>query len=1140
MARTATEVRSALVDTLKIDLIGPDNAHPFARELLERSPIVWYLTGFLAPSGAKAEARCDTSPEADEELDAGGDRTGGDDETQPDKGPKRRGLFPVSMGLSVLVPKGVSTLSAHVAWGDYASKSEDDEESAGDGEAGEEGASDSNSAKRRKGPPPWRREPRDEDVDLSIPTVVTGPTTTAIPGSRGLVLVVTVRDLGPGVARMPAGTRAVSVFVVNQRAAPEKQSVESFAFQVELRLACAQGFVGRADPRGCDRDSVDSDERVADLHYRDIVDYAVGHATSAAATVDADGTCRSVWTTWLPTADVERVVPSTTSGVETSMERLGALPDAAAARAALEPLVVSYRGWIAQQEKDAAKLDAARANVGKGLAQEAEWAADRIEAGIALLADPLVLEAFRIANRAMARQARRRRVIERQRTIDEATAAEPHWRPFQLAFFLAVMRGLAEPEHSEREVVDLLFFPTGGGKTEAYLGLAAFAMVLRRLRDPSPTSAGVCVLMRYTLRLLTLDQLGRATTLMCALELEREAAPAELGTWPFEIGLWVGRAATPNRMGRAGDGDENSARARTLRYQSNSGRTGAPIPLENCPWCGVKFEPGSFQLIGPAKQPTNLAVRCVDLKCDFNGTRMLPIVSVDEPLYRRLPAFVIATVDKFASLPWSGQAGALFGRVDRQDNEGFYGAADPQLGRALGRQLPPPDLIIQDELHLISGPLGTIAGVYETAIDALCARESDGKSIRPKIVASTATVRRAAPQIRALFGRASVAVFPPPGINRADSFFAQTVPASQKPARMYVGVAAPGRSLKVVFLRASLALASAAQRELDAGGDADAYLTLVGYFNSLRELGGSRRIVEDEIGPRVKHYARRRRLEPVDDTFVNRVIQPGVLELTSRVLTNDVAEAKRRLALPFSKPERVDVALATNMISVGLDIQRLGLMLVLGQPKSSAEYIQATSRVGRDENKPGLVVTLLNPHKPRDRSHFERFTVFHTSFYRSVEATSVTPFSPRALDRALAATLVAMCRHGEKQLTAPSGAAAMRSVRIHMDKWVDVIAERARNHGAGPQAELDRLADTVRARGRKLLDDWVAIATDAAGSGSGVQYNAAEVKGINRHLLHDFLDVELDKLMPEYRSFRAARSMRDVEPTCDLIVRDLM
>jgi hypothetical protein len=521
-------------------------------------------------------------------------------------------------------------------------------------------------------------------------------------------------------------------------------------------------------------------------------------------------------------------------------------------------------------------------------------------------------------------------------------------------------------------------------------------------------------------------------------------------------------------------------------------------------------------------------------------------VAVDEPIYRRLPCFIIATVDKFAALPWTGETGTLLGLVDRYDKDGFYGPCDPGKGSPVpGGHIPAPDLVIQDELHLISGPLGTVAGLYETVIDALATRKVGDKTIRPKIIASTATVRRADSQIQALFGRRQVRVFPTPGPDRRNSFFAETRPAKKDPARLYVGIAAQGRSLKVVLLRASLALLSAAQTAWEeAGGDkternpSDSYMTLVGYFNSLRELGGSRRIVEDEVRTRLSEYGRRRRREPEDRLFRDRAISYEVLELTSRVSTNDVAAAKRRLAETFTSKDRVDVALATNMISVGLDILRLGLMAVLGQPKTCAEYIQATSRVGRDSENPGLIVTLLNIHKPRDRSHYERFAAYHLSFYRNVEATSVTPFSPRALDRALAAGLVAFCRHGRSTMTPARGAKEILSKRSDLDPIPQTIAERAREHKADMEAsERQKLHATVLNRGNSLLDDWLRIAKQAQDHGSGLQYQKEE-QSPPRRLLYQFLDPNLPT-DPVQRRFRANRSMRDVELPVELEVKDL-
>ena len=460
--------------------------------------------------------------------------------------------------------------------------------------------------------------------------------------------------------------------------------------------------------------------------------------------------------------------------------------------------------------------------------------------------------------------------------------------------------------------------------------------------------------------------------------------------------------------------------------------------------------------------------------------------------------------------------------------------------------MPPPELIIQDELHLISGPLGTIAGLYETAIDALSARQVGETSIRPKIVASTATVRRADRQIRALFDRRQVRVFPPPGPDRRDSFFARTESPDQSPARLYVGVAAQGRSLKVVLLRAGLALLSAGQLAWDqAGGKtahpnpADPYMTLLGYFNALRELGGSRRIIEDEVRTRLSDYGWRRRLEPNNQLFADRQIGFEVLELTSRVPTHEVADAKRRLALVKSDAESVDVALATNMISVGLDIVRLGLMVVLGQPKTSAEYIQATSRVGRDLSRPGLVVTLLNIHKPRDRSHYERFTAYHKSFYRNVEVTSVTPFSPRAMDRALAAAVVALGRQNWASMTPPQGASQILQLRTALDAVADRFADRAAEHYADmTPAERQALHATVKHLCNDLLDDWLKIAKRAQQEGSGIQYQR-ESNAPPRRLLYDFLHPDLPSLHPIQRRFRANRSMRDVEPAVEVFVKSL-
>jgi hypothetical protein len=511
---------------------------------------------------------------------------------------------------------------------------------------------------------------------------------------------------------------------------------------------------------------------------------------------------------------------------------------------------------------------------------------------------------------------------------------------------------------------------------------------------------------------------------------------------------------------------------------------------------------------------------------------------------------VIATVDKFAALPWVGPTGKLFGRVSHaQGAKGFAGPGDPpslQAGQPLPDGLEPPDLIIQDELHLISGPLGSMGGLYEAVIDELCIRERDGLHIRPKVVASTATVRRATQQMRALFARnGTPAIFPAPGPDRRDSFFSKTVPLSEAPGRVYLGISAPGRNQKALLLRVGLALLASGQklykqaeqqrkRQEKAGekpgpNPVDPYMTLLGYFNTIKELGITRRLIEEEVTSQLTTYDQRRRLlGDSEPRYAKRKIANEPLELTSRVPTSEVSTTKGRLAQRFDESEPVDTALATNMISVGLDITRLGLMVMLGQPKTTAEYIQASSRVGRDEQRPGLVVVLLNPNRPRDRSHYERFSFWHSVFYRDVEATSVTPFATRAIERGLPAISVALARHLDPTLSWAKGAGNHKAVAAAGSVVAERLADRVRR--AAPDG--DNLAATVAGQVQNLLDKWSRLADEKGGV---LQYGREE--GEAPALLHSPLDPDLDELPPLQQDFVANWSLRDVEPTAGLFVQ---
>ncbi len=1120
---SSVEVRDALIEALELDLVGPWPGHALETERLQRfpgrvRPSNWYLTGFIVPPDSLASA--DREVQASEDLDETPDRMGATEESGDDDKPARRGYFPSTIGLSFLVDPGVRELAVTVRWGDYAPKDIDKVSV-------------------------WSRIPREESTTMRVPASGS-PENWEIPRSRGLVLRIIVRSVSPEIrGKHGNDTVSVSVFLMNRRRqAPGSQGDEDtlFAFQPQIEVRSSVPLPSRPMARSIRSDDWDDD--IAELHYTDTPEYAAGHGISADWDV-VNGQCRVVRTAWIGRAAVEVTATAKIAELESSlsMQYLGALRDATEVRAALQPIADHYRNWIHDQTRQIQDTPGRHQETADELLRLAEVAAGRIERGIDVLAsDADALDAFRVANRAVARALERRLQIE-----------NPAWRTFQLAFILLNLSGLADPTDSHRTTVDLLFFPTGGGKTEAYLGLAAMAMVLRRLRNPGShhhAAGGVSVIMRYTLRLLTLDQLSRASGLICGLELERKKDPGRYGSWPFEIGLWVGSAATPNRMGAKGSKMYETARSKVMQFKSDPRHNPSPIPLEECPWCLEKFEPESFVLSPNTDKPTDLRIVCTNFECDFVGEH-LPIVAVDEPLYRRLPAFLVATVDKFAALPWTAESGTLLGGADRYDKEGFYGASRPGIGRKLDSPLPPPDLIIQDELHLISGPLGTMAGLYETAIEALCKSKAGNPSVRPKIVASTATVRRAQNQIQALFGRPQTQIFPPPGPDRRDSFFARTMPASTRPARLYLGISAQGRSAKVVTRRVIVALMGGAMRAyLDAGGDrnennpADPYMTVLGYFNALRELGGGRRILEEEVQNTIKQVGRRKRYGETRGLFRDRLRFSEVVELTSRVRTDEVAEARRLLGNPFRmRADRdrrsVDCAIATNMISVGLDIQRLGLMTVVGQPKTAAEYIQATSRVGRDGSRPGLVVTLLNIYKPRDRSHYERFRHFHETFYRAVEVASVTPFAARALDRGFAGALVGLARQALATMTPPQGAASIQQSRAELEKLLKTeFCDRVLDQPgtADDESERQEQLQSVRNRIDDLLDAWCSIESEAREIGQRLHYQKHEGGGPGQPLLREMMDEDIQNAV--HRKFRANRSLRDVEPEVRLSLLD--
>ena len=738
----------------------------------------------------------------------------------------------------------------------------------------------------------------------------------------------------------------------------EEQSL--FQFGLELTTVNGDSFA----PRQSIQSGSDEDSLIANLIYRKNLEYATGHNCSA--TWELKSEPKKLSTSWMPQAEVKPVSPDGNATIASRISKtsIGKLSAEKIHKSGSEELFEllhavtnGYKDWIEKQKINSLeKIHQEQAN--KNL-EHCKKACQRITEGVEYLKNnPDALQAFRFANLAMRVQ---KSWSDGSPNWDEPGENDLIWRPFQLAFVLLCLPSSSERSHPERDVFDLIWFPTGGGKTEAYLLLSAYVLALRRLRLNSQESGGVSVIMRYTLRTLTVQQFQRASAMILACEILRREKYPELGQEQFSIGLWVGDSTTPNKRADA---------FKRLRERSP---ISTPAQLKNCPICTNEKVTLNWKQDSDKEKVKCLcpADMCLAKKCEGQ----LPILTVDEDIYENPPSLVIGTVDKFAQIVRNKKTGAIFG---------------------IGTTNAPPDLIIQDELHLISGPLGSLTGLYELAIDDLCSDETGP----PKIIGSTATIKQALEQVRALYNRQSFQ-FPPAALEDGDSGFANI--DDNKDGRLYVGLSTVGRSPKFVLQAIAASLLQSGISEKLAPKNSDFYTTLISYYNSLKELGGALVVMQDDVPKMLQTIAKQR-----GEKLRNIAIPE---ELTSRKSSAEIPEILDRLGNISGSDDFVDVLLASNMLSVGVDIPRLGMMLVNGQPKSMSEYIQVTSRVGRAADGPGLVVTIYNNNKIRDRSHFETFNTWHSSLYRSVEATSVTPFASRARDKALHAPLIALVRH---------------------------------------------------------------------------------------------------------------------------------
>ncbi|MFI7675612.1 helicase-related protein [Actinophytocola sp. NPDC049390] len=1002
--RLRTDLRKALRD----DLLGP---HAGADEVLAKdAPITAYPIGVLFPQRVSGDVPGLAELDGDDSVPEVGGRDEGD-EDGADLGIALSNLRrPSSMGMTFSVDlRECGRISVEIRSARYVPEDE-----AGRPIMATRSEARSIEDQRER----WRR------VAIICPPL---PIDVAMPGMRrvddlesGLELRVLVRPPVDNVV-------TVTLTLVNTLTCGEHDLQDAYCFfQSELTAFGPDDtypFVERRAALG----AVDDEQALSRLLYRHAPSFATGHGCSVAWDWDTPAlyepmpraaAVASVRTEFVPTHEV--LLTDSNRDIDDGALGMLGLSRAPAEQVVekLGRLLAGYEEWIDVRERDVASIDTELVDVAeRQINEQCRIALARMHRGLKLLADtdqPEVLQAFRLANEAMATQRARVQWVKDGRKGTPDTDGG-RWRPFQIAFILQCLAGIVDPTDEDRTIADLLWFPTGGGKTEAYLGLVAFTVFLRRLRDGAD-GHGVTVLMRYTLRLLTLQQFERAAALICAMEGIRAGRASELGSTRISIGMWVGMSATPNRLK---DADEALRKLRNNPNERLSRKN--PVQLHACPWCGTRLTANDYTVLDT---DSRMLVLCPDRACAYHIEPGLPIHLVDEAVYDAHPTLVIATVDKFASLPWRPATKALFNR----DLE----------------RVKPPELIVQDELHLISGPLGTMTGLYETAVDVLAER--------PKVVASTATIRRASQQVTALFGR-RVAQFPPAGIDGRDSYFAVETPRGDKASRRYVGLMAPSTSQTTLLVRTYAALLHQAARAREAGAEpavVDPYWTLVGYFNSLRLLSAAELQVLDDVQGRLDMAAER--------DGVGKRATPSVQDLSSRADSSEIPALLRSIERALPDEDVLDVLLATNMISVGVDIDRLGLMAVMGQPQTTAEYIQATSRVGR--RHPGLVAVMLNSTRSRDRSHYESFPTFHSALYRQVESTSVTPFSARARDRGLHAVVVALTRLLIPAAEANDDAAGIADFTERLNSVVlPAILDRV---GAVGSSEREEVADQIK------------------------------------------------------------------------------
>ena len=978
------EVRQKIIEAIRTDLIGPREEE----EVLEENPRYAYLVGMLDAQNDDEDysSAGEQEVDADMAIEDGEDYTAGEeDDNEPIS--TTRFQLPSSIGISFYVQSDLNGLNLDVSWGDYSKSSRK--------YTGKDEKEHSRAV--------YTRIPMKETVRVVFADFTR---TNDYP-------LVCDSNVHVHVSRIPlkGGYSLVTAYVVNKRKNPAN-STERLMFQVELKAHAEDGRPVFIAEHIC-REILAADE----FYFAQRPILGRGRGCAAVWDKPVNGKTTSISTAFIP----EYEFPGVSAALDgfdqyyfsTLTMSKKAKKDETIGK--LKTLADSYDSWITKTLSGSKRMEdqAFRERIGNTVIGRCQDALRRIREGIHIIeTDDTAFEAFCFMNCVIFLQNSIKNYAKKHGTDEvvcsftdfirqKGGSSNFGWRPFQIAFILMNLAGIVNPEHPDREIVDLLYFPTGGGKTEAYLGLMAFAIANRRLRATEDSEynldGGVTVMLRYTLRLLTTQQRDRITKMVVAAEKIRRQAYPRFGTEPISIGFWVGGGVTPNKFEEF---IEKPDRPQDARSAVNH----VCKQLLTCPFCGKPLKEENFYIDTDRK---TIEIYCSDRDCEFykyrDGRYPIPVYLVDEEIYSKCPTIILSTVDKFARLPWDVSTNALFGRVNRKCSRDGYVAIGAEHGRHNRTEtLPtstltdirpflPPELIIQDELHLITGPLGTVYGAYETIIEDMCTHDG----IRPKDVVSTATIKNAEEQ---------------------------EIPVDDNPFRKYVGICAPGQSMKNALLWIYAIILQAAYTyslQEEYRDVIDPYYTLVGYFNSIRELGGAVRLLQDDIPKRIHRIKRKYGLEKERYLYRNE-------EITSRMASFRIPEKLSQLETTFEKKDCLDTAIATNMIAVGMDVDRLGLMVVTGQPKQNSEYIQATSRIGRSH--PGLVVTLYNAYRPRDLSHYENFTGYHAQLYRFVEGTTATPFSARARDRVLHALVISAIRLNYPQMANNPDAAAIVSL----------------------------------------------------------------------------------------------------------------